>query len=118
MAVLYYIYVRESAEESSYLPEIPGLQLMRIKYLPAESAFIHPVYEDCAAYVVNSAFHTDEEEAEIKRCISKGHIRSDWLLPRETLIELIDNASSTHERNYYLVMKKIKDRYSACIDLQ
>lgn len=44
---------------------------------------------------------------EIRKCLVEGLTRTDYLLKEDQIDRLITHADTTHERNYWKVMKKM-----------
>lgn len=121
IAILYYLYNCDSSEDSDYLSDETDHPSFNLRYLSAEDTFLHPTYEIAAEEVLNSykQYTTrvtpsdipirDLRETELRRCLEEGLLRSDYLLPYESLLQKQDLAKDTHERNYYLCMQKIRE---------
>ena len=110
-AALYYLYVRESTEDSAYLDGLPEARRIAVRYYPKEDAFSHDLYEYAAGELLNSARKkglTRQQQAELRNCLLEGLIRTDCLLPAEDLKELAKNAPTVHERNYWKVCGKLE----------
>ena len=109
-ATLYYLYIRESAEDSSYLEGLPESRRVAVRYYPGEDSFSHDLYEYAARELFRSALekgYTKKQLTELRACLLEGLVRTDCLLSTKALKELADKADTVHERNYWNVCKKI-----------
>lgn len=111
-ACLYYLYIRESAEDSSYLDGLPQAHRIAVRYYPAEDAFSHDLYEYTAGKILNTARQrgfTSSQLAELRACLLEGLIRTDWLMDSKDLKELSRTADTVHNRNYWKVCAKTRN---------
>ena len=113
VARLYYFYVRDSAEGCAYLPGIDDSRIFPLRYEPQDDGFSEELY----AYVANRLFKkaagqgcTDAQLRELRRCLTEGLPRGDYLLDPLFLEKQEQSAVSRHERNYWKTMRQI------CID--
>ena len=53
-ACLYYIYIRESTDDASYLPHLEENDTFGIRYYPADGVFANDLYEYAAAQIIAS----------------------------------------------------------------
>ena len=108
-ACLYYIYIRESTDNPSYLQEIRECSSFCVRYYPLENEFSNDLYEFVSAAILREAKGkwTDAKIRELRRCIIEGLIRPDYLLPAKLQIKNQKNAKSVHERNYWITAEKI-----------
>ena len=110
-ATLYYLYIRESTEDSAYLDGMPEAQRIAVRYYPEEESFSHDLYEYAAGELLRRAAEkgfTKEQQAELRACLLEGLIRTDCLLGPDQLKALSKNAATTHERNYWNVCRELK----------
>ena len=109
-ATLYYLYIRESAEDTSYLPGLEAGQCRALRFQPLEDAFSSDIYEYAAGEVLLSAKLaglSDAQVRELRQCLSEGLARNDYLLSADILHKNREAASSRHEMNYWLAMEKM-----------
>ena len=109
-ACLYYIYIRESMDDASYLACLDEADTFSLRYYPAEGVFANDLYEYAAAEIVASTRgcgYDKKHMEELRRCLEEGIARADYLLPAEVQENNRQQAESRHERNYWTVMKKI-----------
>ena len=111
-ACMYYLYVKESSEESAFLPDTEDdFPACSLSYEMFNHSFCHPAYERLAARVLDLAKdrRLDERQMrEMRRCLLEGLIRSDWLLPEEEVAERIRQAEDIREKNYWVCVKEIQ----------
>lgn len=113
-AILYYLYVKESADETVYLDEFAQSQMFDLRYYPEEKSFSNDLYEYAARNILDSLKTTARDPAvlkEFRTCIEEGIVRADYLSESSTLLSHYKSASSKHEKNYWMVMKAIHDQY-------
>ena len=109
-ACLYYLYIRESADDRVYLDSPEDFPTFHLRYFPQEKAFSNELYECAAALLLKD---TKEKGAsspftkELRSCILEGLTRSDYLLDPALQKRLHSLAPGVHERNYWLTMQKI-----------
>ena len=111
-ACMYYLYVKESSEESAFLPDTEDdFPACSLSYEMFNHSFCHPAYERLAARVLDLAKDRGLDERqmrEMRRCLLEGLIRSDWLLPEEEVAERIRQAEDIREKNYWVCVKEIQ----------
>ena len=113
-ALLYYLYIYNSNDDSAYLPGLENMPSFSLRYYSSDHLFSNPVYEEAALDLIRK---TEEKAAvkenkaalskELLRCILEGAALADYLLPAETLRRLSKNALNQHEKNYYLTQLAI-----------
>lgn len=109
-ATLYYLYVRESSEDSAYLPGLPDARRIAVRYYPSEDTFSHDLYEYAAGELLRAAEKkgfNKKQQAELRACLLEGLIRTDCLLPANELKDLAKRSPTIHERNYWNVCGKL-----------
>ena len=110
-ACLYYLYIWESADDSAFLPDQEEkFTVCNLSYNSGENIFCHPSYENTAASLlkITEKNHVDKILLnEMRRCISVGLVRSDWLLPVDICSEQIKKAKNQREKNYWICMKQM-----------
>ena len=112
-AVLYYLYVKESADDSAYLPDLTDpARIFYLDYQTVEDSFFNYGYERPAAELWSEAvrrFPDDAEKlGELRRCLTEGVVRQDFMEPSEYCDRKISLARDRHERNYWICMKRIQ----------
>ena len=111
IACMYYLYVRESSEESAFLSQLRvEIPVCGLSYEMGSHSFIYPRYEEAAAAVLEKARERGLDAAqqrEMRRCLMEGLIRPDWLLPEETVEERIRRAKGRRERNYWVCVREM-----------
>lgn len=115
-ACLYYVYIRNSAEDAAFLPGLDGHARFALRYYPAEDCFSHDIYECAAADVLERSRQRGLSQAQLQellRCLNEGLVRPDFLLPPETLRRRGAAAESVHERNYWRVMSSLSRAFHA-----
>lgn len=111
-ALLYYLHITDSSEDSCFLPDIGQAHIFELESDPDSNMFSNPPYVHQARQFlerINANGFTEEKMQEIKRCLALGSIRTDWTLPEEILTERSKNAVSMREKNYWICMKKLAE---------
>ena len=109
-ACLYYIYIRESSDDAAYLENLEECETFCLRYYTGENVFSNELYEYAAATLLKNARKarlTQPGLEEMRRCITQGLVRADFLLPDKVQEKNRRAAENVHERNYWTVMKKI-----------
>jgi len=111
-ACLYYLYIRESSDDSAYLTEQGDhFTVCNLSYSPTECVFCHPAYEETASLLLKEFLlqkqGSPQLEKEMRICLQNGLIRPDWLLTEDECLYNIENAHSQRERNYWYCMKQM-----------
>lgn len=109
-AILYYLHIEETSEDSCYLPDVREHRLFELSYDDETRQFINPSYDDRA-----SALRCEMEDSgagmeilkEVDRCLRLGCVRSDWIAEPSVIEEQIRNARYISEKNYWVCMKKL-----------
>ena len=116
MASLYYIYVKESSDDNIFLPDIADSSIHRLSYSFSENSFVNEEYESLACRLLSEIGHeiSPEQKPEFMQCITEGQTNHDWLLPPETLLDILSATTDTHERNYYTLMHRISEYRRCC----
>lgn len=111
-ACMYYLYVKEAAEESAFLADAgDSFPVCSLSYEFYSHTFIHPGYEAAAAAVLEDARRqgiSGPPLKEIRRCLQAGLIRPDWLLSAEEIEERIAQADGRKERNYWVCVREMR----------
>ena len=109
-ACLYYIYIRESTDDAAYLAGLDSYDSFSIRYYTVEDEFSSDLYEYAAGSLLSSARlagYRESQFRELRRCLAEGITRPDYLLPEDVQTEKIINTNKKHEKNYWMVMKKM-----------
>ena len=109
-ACLYYLYIRESTDDSSYLPELESARTFDLRYFSAEETFSNDFYEYAAGDLLSRAAHknlSDTSKKELRRCLVEGIPRADYLLDPAAQAKNAELAGSRHIRNYWKTMQRI-----------
>lgn len=115
-ACLYYIYIRDSADDAAFLPNLNGRNCFALRYYPAEDCFSHDTYEYAAADLLERSRQRGFSPAqlrELRRCLNEGLARSDFLLSPEALRRRGAAAESVHEKNYWRAMSGLGRAFRA-----
>lgn len=116
-ACLYYLYVRESAEDSTFLLEYKGAETScSLSYHMQENAFVCTGYEAAAARLLAQTAGKGVDDPilkELRRCLVRGILRPDWMTEPEELECRMQAETERRERNYLLCMKRMAEIRSA-----
>ena len=115
-ACLYYIYIRDSADDAAFLPNLDARARFALRYYPAEDCFSHDIYEYAAANVLKRSRQRGLSEAqlrELRRCLNEGLARADFLLTPEAIRRRSAAAESAHEKNYWRAMSGLSRAFRA-----
>jgi len=109
-ACLYYLFIRESAEDKAYLPGLESAASFQLRYWQQENAFTDDFYA-CACFRVlqdaQKAGFTSGQLLRLRRYMDDGLVRGDYLLPEEVIRNLKARAENVSERNYWKTMEAI-----------
>ena len=111
-ALLYYLHITESSEDSCFLPDVKGNRLFDLEYLPDTGSFANSRYDRKAVETLEQMHNAGLAANIIKEaehCLMLGSIRTDWLAEKHTIAQHLQNAKSTRERNYWMCMKKLAE---------
>lgn len=107
-ALLYYLYIYNSNDDSAYLPGLESMPSFSLRYYSKDHLFSNPVYEEAALALLRKAEqkaaakeNADALSRELLSCILEGTALADYLLPPEELQKLERSAEALHEKNYY-----------------
>ncbi len=110
-AALYYFYVKQSAEESAYFSDEEKLgPVCSLSFDLRDGSFIHNEYEKASLKVLRGiAEKTGDTDKlrEARRCLMEGIALPDWLNSPEYCERRMEASKSTHQKNYWLCMKKM-----------
>lgn len=110
IAKLYYIYTQGTTEDRIYLPDLQeSADEYHVFYDGTDNSFFSDQYSFYASAMYRNLSYTlsQKEREEIGLCLEEGILRADWYLPLDKLNQKISNALSQHEKNYWIVMKRI-----------
>lgn len=109
-ACLYYIYIRESTDDSVYLKELENCTFFALRYYTAEDTFSDSLYDYSCGELLREARRKGLETKqlrELRLCMQEGLARADYLLEETVQQKNEAAAESVHERNYWKVMRKL-----------
>ena len=109
-ACLYYLYIRDSAEDSAYLPGLDAGKCFSLFFRSQEQDFENDLYVYAAEELMNQGLASglsESQQRELRRCLLEGLSRADYLLSPELQTRHIDQAVSRHEKNYWQTMRKL-----------
>lgn len=109
-ASLYYFHITEPAEEHFFLPDTEKSQILELEYFSDTREFVNDRYENAARKLLNDMAQEgtdDVKAAEVRRCLSLGSVRSDWLKEPDELNLKIRDSKYISDKNYWICMKKI-----------
>jgi ATP-dependent helicase YprA (DUF1998 family) len=107
-ACLYYIYIRQSADDAAFLPGLEQCETFGLRYYARERSFSNEPYELAASELLSRAEGLEpSRRRELRDCLTEGQTRADCLLPSAAQERHIRAAATIHERNYWRCMKKI-----------
>ncbi|MCD7818828.1 MAG: ATP-dependent helicase, partial [Lachnospiraceae bacterium] len=112
-AALYYLHMEKTAEDACYLPDFQGNRVYELFYDSKKNNFLNPPYMAAARQVLEDFRRKGVNEntfREICRCLDKGCVRGDWTSAAELLDRRADEARGTAERNYWICMKKVREK--------
>lgn len=112
-ASLYYLHAVETSEDSCFLPDEGVTEIFELQYKVETRDFSNVEYERIAEEVFEQMSNkgiSEDVEKEIVRCLYLGSIRADWKRDITEIQEQIDRAENTHEKNYWICMKKMRQR--------
>lgn len=109
-ACLYYIYIRQSADDAAYLPGLEQCESFSLRYYSEERSFSNAPYEYVASELLTRANGlATSHQRELRACLVEGLTRADCLMPTRTLDRRAESAATVHERNYWRCMKKVAE---------
>lgn len=114
-ACLYYIYIRDSADEKFFLPDIPESRCFDLRYDPGEQEFANDLYEYAAYDLLQragKAGYTEAKLKELRRCLLLGLTRADYLLAAPAQREAFQAAKTIREKNYWNTMCQVGRYYT------
>ncbi len=108
VACLYYIYIRQSADDAAFLPGLEKCETYGLHYYAGERSFSNEPYELAASELLSRAEGLEpSHQRELRDCLVEGLTRADCLLPPAAQERHIRAAATVHERNYWRCMKKV-----------
>lgn len=111
-ALLYYLHITDSSEDSCFLPNTKGNRIFDLDYLPDTSEFWNLTYTKKAAVLLEQMQKAGLAEnviREAEQCLDLGSVRADWMAEKNVINLQIQNAESTREKNYWMCMKKLAE---------
>ncbi len=114
-ASLYYLYIQESSEDSTFLPGLNSGESFTLHYSSQDAVFENDLYVYAASELLERSKakgYSPLQLKELRSCLMEGLCRPDCLLPMEQIERHIKAAKSTHERNYWKAMRKLSGAVS------
>ncbi len=111
-ACLYYLYIQEAYEDSTFLPGLEAGESFTLRFRSRDQIFENDLYVYAASGLLEkskNAGYSKIQVKELRRCLMEGLCRGDWLLAPDQIKEHIRNSSSIHERNYWQTTKKLSE---------
>lgn len=109
IARLFYCYVWESSEESSYVSE-DNTRVCNLKYLAGDDEIINETYLE-SAQILLDRYSAENKPPEMIRHISgillSSQLSSDWLRSPEELRKCRESSLKTTDKNYFMVMEML-----------
>lgn len=109
-ALLYYLHITDSSEDSCFLPNAGGNRIFDLSYLPDTGRFCSLPYTEKADALLEQMRNAGLAENVIREamhCLTLGSVRADWTAEKGVIEYHIQNAASNRERNYWVCMKKM-----------
>jgi superfamily II DNA or RNA helicase len=108
-ALLYYLYIYNSHDDSAYLPGLDMIPTFFLRYYSLDHLFSNPIYEEASLSLINRVRDTSSDETvkELQACILEGMTLPDFLLEEKALDRQIRKADDRHEKNYFLTQKRL-----------
>lgn len=109
-ACLYYLYIRESAEDQAYLPGVESSASFQLRFWPEENLFTDDFYAYACHRVLaeaQEAGYTRAQQLRLRDCMEEGLARGDYLLPEEVIQVQRNRAETVRERNYWKTMAAV-----------
>ena len=111
-ALLYYLHIEGTTEESFFLPEHGETRSFDLKFCSEDQSFFHPAYEAASETYIRKLWRRGADKKQLREarhCLQAGSVRSDWLLDLSDAEKRIREAASVHNRNYWICMKNLKE---------
>lgn len=111
-ALLYYLHISETTEDSNFLPEHTGSRVFDLEYLSGSHKFLHPPYDKQAGILIQNiqqAGANDDKIQESERCLKLGRVRSDWMMEYVEIKQQVLGARYASDKNYWICMKKLNE---------
>ena len=108
-ALLYYLYIYNSHDDSAYLPGLDLIPSFYLRYFSLDHLFSNPIYEEAALALISRIRGSTSDAAlkELQGCILEGMTLPDFLLEEKVLHRLISKAEDRHDKNYLLTQKRL-----------
>lgn len=112
-ASLYYLHTADTAEDVCFLPDTGKEHIFELEYASGSFGFMNREYDKKAEELLAQMEEDGADERkmnEVKRCLRRGSVRSDWKLSREVIERKIEEAKYVEEKNYWVCMKRVCER--------
>lgn len=109
-ASLYYLHLRDTTEDTCFLPDAGESRVSDLEYFPDTREFSNPPYDRASEILLENMRRAGAGSSaieEAQRCLRLGAVRSDWLSGRDDLDAEIRAAKYTSDKNYWICMKKM-----------
>lgn len=109
-AVLYYLHIEETSEDSCFLPNVKESCIFELTYRQETEGFSNASYDEAAGKLRKRMKRKGADEKmmkEMERCLRLGSVRPDWRRESAWLEERIKKSGNIRERNYWVCMKQI-----------
>ena len=109
-ARLYYLYVRDAAEDKAYLAGSSDSKEFQLHYMLPDDDLSNALYEYAAQSLLSKYRElgsAQEQIRELRACLMEGLPRGDYLLSIQMLENHRKRAASRHSRNYWVAMQGI-----------
>lgn len=111
IACLYYLFVSDSREERAYFPTAHEcFHVENLCFDDNTNGFAFPAYEKTAEKVLERIITQslpDSVYQETLKCLHRGLLREDWLLPVDDCRVKVKECTSIRERNYWICMEQM-----------
>ena len=108
-ALLYYLYIYNSHDDSAYLPGLDQIPTYYLRYYSLDHLFSNPIYEEAALALMDQVRDSSSTAAlnELQACILEGMILPDFLLAENNLDRQRKKTQDRHDKNYLLTQKRL-----------
>ncbi|MDD2407109.1 MAG: DEAD/DEAH box helicase [Sphaerochaetaceae bacterium] len=111
VSALYYLYIENTVEESSFLPQsIDNVEELEATYVHSSDTFLIPFYDNISQKILSSVqlLHPKLKHIQLlESMLNVGQVRPDWLLDEELQLQKLQRAIHQAERNYWHCMVRM-----------